>query len=460
VTRRHPLLGVCLAGDLACAGAAIFGAFWLRLNLPLPFTADLLPEDRLRFLRDLWWVPIALQPVALYFFGLYESRQPLPRIEVLRRLTLALAVQSAALLAWIFLTNRTFPRSVFVLHGLIDLGLLAVWRFWFQRLRREGARRVIVVGSGEEARELAARIAEHGWHGLAVVGHVPAPGDEPAAPDGPLGPCVGRLEDLPRLLREGAADTLVLTSPQRSWQTALVDELAQGRPDGTSVLLLPGPFESLIGQMRFRWVRDIPLVDVVGDSAWRLNQPLKRALDLVAAALLFVATAPLLLAAVLLVKATSRGPVLYPQTRVGRDRRPFTLWKLRTMRPDAEADGVEVLAEPGDPRLTPVGAWLRRTRLDELPQIWNVLAGSMSLVGPRPERPGFTERNLRAVPGYAERFVVAPGITGLAQVNGEYHTTAANKLRYDLAYIANWSVWLDLSILLKTVRIVLTSRGV
>jgi len=129
------------------------------------------------------------------------------------------------------------------------------------------------------------------------------------------------------------------------------------------------------------------------------------------------------------------------------------------MRQGAE-QGEEVLATPGDPRLTPVGAFMRRTRLDELPQLFNVLAGSMSLVGPRPERPGFVRAYLERVPGYAERFSLRPGLTGLAQVNGEYDSTPENKLRYDLAYQANWTLWLDLSILVRTIRTVLSSRGV
>ncbi|HKV11530.1 MAG TPA: sugar transferase, partial [Thermoanaerobaculia bacterium] len=168
----------------------------------------------------------------------------------------------------------------------------------------------------------------------------------------------------------------------------------------------------------------------------------------------------LLAACAVAVRLTSPGGILYRQTRVGRGQRPFTLWKLRTMRQDAEAESGEVLAQPGDPRLTPIGAFLRRFRLDELPQLFNVLRGTMSLVGPRPERPGFVQRYLKEVPGYAERFSLAPGLTGLAQVNGDYHSSPQNKLRYDLAYLANWSIWLDVSILLRTVKIVLTSRGV
>jgi exopolysaccharide biosynthesis polyprenyl glycosylphosphotransferase len=226
------------------------------------------------------------------------------------------------------------------------------------------------------------------------------------------------------------------------------------------VLLLPGPFESLIGRMRYRWVHDLPLVEVVRESEWRINWPLKRVLDLAGGSVLMILSLPVLAACAVAVRATSPGPILYRQTRMGRGQRPFILLKLRTMQVDAEAESGEVLAQPDDPRLTPIGAVLRRFRLDEIPQLLNVLQGRMSLVGPRPERPGFVQRYLQEVPGYAERFSIAPGLTGLAQVNGDYHSSPQNKLRYELAYLANWSLWLDLSILLRTVKIVLTSRGV
>ena len=220
------------------------------------------------------------------------------------------------------------------------------------------------------------------------------------------------------------------------------------------MLLLPGPFESLIGRMRYRWVHDLPLIEVVRESEWRINWPAKRLLDLVAGTALLTAVLPILLACAAAVRLTSPGPILYRQQRVGRGQRSFTLRKLRTMRKSLPKRDQLMF------RLTPIGAFLRRFRLDEVPQLLNVLEGTMSLVGPRPERPGFVQRYLREIPGYAERFSLAPGVSGLAQINGEYHSSAENKLRYDLAYAANWTLWLDLSILLRTVKIVLTSRGV
>jgi lipopolysaccharide/colanic/teichoic acid biosynthesis glycosyltransferase len=153
--------------------------------------------------------------------------------------------------------------------------------------------------------------------------------------------------------------------------------------------------------------------------------------------------------------------VLYHQQRVGQHGRIFTLHKFRSMWADAEkATGPVWASKEGDTRVTSVGRFLRRSRLDELPQLWNVLRGDMSLVGPRPERPEFTREFTKTVPGWALRHAIRPGLTGLAQVSGEYSTEPEIKLRYDLAYLNNWSLGLDLSILLRTLRVILTRRGI
>lgn len=452
-----------LLGDLALAPAALGLAFLLRIHLPVPFTAARLPWDRLRFFEGSWGAVVLAQLASLYFLGFYDPR-PRSQPELARRLAGAILLSGLALTGYYFLANRAFPRSVLVLFLLLDFLLLLAWRLAMERSDRRRDRRVAIVGGGEAAREIAAAIARHSHglgHGLVIAGYVPVPGETtPEGGDPILGPCLGRTEDLPDLLASGRVDDIILASPADSWQTRLIDGLAGSRPDHTNVLLLPGPFESLIGRMRYRSLHDLPLIEVVRESEWRINRPAKRLLDLALGALLALLSLPLLLASGAAVRLTSPGPIFYRQVRIGRDRRPFTLWKLRTMRLDAEAQGDEVLAQEGDPRLTPVGAFLRKTRLDEVPQLWNVLAGSMSLVGPRPERPGFVQKYLEEVPGYAERFSLAPGLTGLAQINGDYHSSPQNKLRYELAYMGNWSLGLDLAVLVRTVKIVLTSRGV
>jgi exopolysaccharide biosynthesis polyprenyl glycosylphosphotransferase len=449
-------------GDIAAACIALGGAFLVRIHVPVPWTAGLLPPDRLVFLARDWLPVILVQLAMLYFFGFYDPPRPRTRSELARRLAAAAVAQVLALTSYYFLFERSFPRSVLLLYTVFDILLLFAFRVALDRTERRRERRVALVGSGEAAREIAEALRSHAWHGLRVAGYVPLPHEAPGgeAEDPILGPCLGTLADLPDLLARGVFEDLILADSGDSWQTRLLDRLAGTRPDHTNVLLLPGPYESLIGRMRYRWVHDLPLVEVVRESEWRINRPLKRLLDLAGGAVLLLLSLPVLAVTALAVKLTSPGPVFYLQVRMGRGQRPFTLVKLRTMQVDAEAEAVEVLAQPGDPRLTPIGAVLRRFRLDEIPQLLNVLEGSMSLVGPRPERPGFVQRYLKEVPGYAERFSLAPGLTGLAQVNGDYHSSPQNKLRYELAYMANWSLWLDLSILLRTVKIVLTSRGV
>lgn len=449
-------------GDAAAAALALLAAFRLRIDIELPFTAFAMPADKLAYLPlALPWL-IAAQLLLLSLFGLYEGFRPLPRLELARRLLFVACGQALGGAAAIFLTSGAFPRSVLLLYAGADAVLLYLWRRLVERLHEPPRRRVALVGRGPAAREVARSLSAHGWHGLRVVGHVRVPGEEGVdegleAPE--LGPSLGSVEHLPELLAAGAIDDILLAPRAASWQTTLIDSLAGTRPPHASVLLLPGPFESLIGKMRYRWVHDLPVVEVVGESEWHIRRPSKRLFDLVAGSLLAAGTAPLLALAALAVRLSSPGPILYRQVRVGRGLVPFELVKLRTMRVDAETGGEERLAEPDDPRVTPIGAFLRRYRIDELPQLAHVLSGTMSLVGPRPERPGFVARYLAEVPGYRERFSVAPGLTGLAQVNGDYDSLPENKLRYDLAYIASASLWLDLSILLRTVRIVLTSRG-
>lgn len=459
MTSRRPTLR--LLGDGTAAAAALWVAFGVRIHVPFPFTRGLLPDDRLRFLSQEWVVVLVLQFVSLYFFGFYDAPRPRGRFEVARRLAGAATFQGLALMASWFLAAREFPRSVLLLFVAFNFTFLLVWRLMLDRTERQRERRVAIAGCGAAARELASTLEREPWHGLRVAGWVEIPGEAPAEGEEPaLGPRLGTTRDLPALLAAGRVDDILLVGSDDSWQTRLIDALAGTRPDHTSLLLLPGPFESLIGRMRYRWVHDLPLIEVVRETEWRINWPLKRLLDLVAGSLLLAAASPLMALCALAVRLTSPGGVLYRQTRVGRDKKLFTLYKFRTMGQDAEADSGEVLAQPGDPRLTAIGAFLRRFRLDEFPQLFNVLQGTMSLVGPRPERPGFVQKYLREVPGYAERFSLAPGLTGLAQVNGDYYSSPQNKLRYDLAYMANWSLWVDLSILLRTVKIVLASRGV
>jgi lipopolysaccharide/colanic/teichoic acid biosynthesis glycosyltransferase len=243
-----------------------------------------------------------------------------------------------------------------------------------------------------------------------------------------------------------------LLAPNMARQTALMQRCALL---GKGVLLVPGAMEMLVRG-------GVPVG--IGDALFLLLRPpgltagqrfMKRAFDLAGALALSLALGPVLLIAWIAVRLTSQGPAIFRQDRLGEGGREFTLYKLRTMVADAERDSGPVLAREFDSRITPLGAMLRAARIDELPQLLNVVRGEMSLIGPRPERGFFVRGFLDTVPGYRLRFAVKPGITGLAQVAGNYTTPADRKLRFDLLYISDYSLALDLRIIFKTAAVVL-----
>jgi exopolysaccharide biosynthesis polyprenyl glycosylphosphotransferase len=259
-------------------------------------------------------------------------------------------------------------------------------------------------------------------------------------------------------VEEFALNEVLLThaDPNRPVTLKLLSECEQM---GVKVRVVPGLYEVLIGRVSLKDLAGIPMIEVSAEPLQGWYRSAKRLMDFVIAALGLLVLAPVMLVVALAVKFTSRGSVLYRQQRVGERGRPFTIVKFRTMFEWAEQQSGPVLAEARDTRVTPVGRFLRRTRLDEIPQLGNVLVGHMSLVGPRPERPVFVKEHLRRSPAYERRFLLKPGMSGLAQVYGRYDLDVREKLKFDLAYVANVSFPLDLKILLLTLKVSLTGRG-
>jgi exopolysaccharide biosynthesis polyprenyl glycosylphosphotransferase len=222
--------------------------------------------------------------------------------------------------------------------------------------------------------------------------------------------------------------------------------------------VVPELYEIFIGTVD-AIVGDVPLMEITHATVPRYYAAAKRVIDVLVALVALVVTSPILLAAAIAVAVDDGFPVLFSQERVGRGMRPFRMHKLRTMVKDAEEACGPVLAEENDTRITAVGGFLRKFRIDELPQLVNILKGEMSFVGPRPERPYFVEQYIADTPGYRERFNVKPGVTGLAQVSGGYATTPERKLKYDLIYMYHQTLAMDAQIVAETLRVVLTGRG-
>lgn len=304
-------------------------------------------------------------------------------------------------------------------------------------------RRLILVGAGPVAEHVAREAEERGFHVLGCVEDLdPAQRlDWPAAVLAPR----SALPELALYLR---ADQIMFTdTTARVWE--LVEQIERSEVPA-EVFVVPDNYELALCRPSSLRVGDVALVRVPRSTAsWRYRTA-KRAMDVGLSVLLLVPLAPLMLLAMLAIRLSSPGPVLFRQVRVGRHGQDFEIVKLRTMVSEAERDGPQFCKGKGDPRLTSVGRFLRATHLDEVPQLWNVLRGEMSLVGPRPERPVFVAQFECELPRYAERHRVTPGITGLAQMNGYYHSSPREKLRYDLMYVYHPSLWMDLCILVRT----------
>jgi exopolysaccharide biosynthesis polyprenyl glycosylphosphotransferase len=446
---------VALLGDVAVAAGALALAFWIRTRFPIPGTEMLLPLENVRFTPGTVFLVAAAQAISFSLFGLYGAherfREPLGRL-----LLPALFFQLLALSAVFFLAfaqTYAFPRSVLVVYVVVNGIAVALWRMLLDRMFPQRRRRAIVVGSGAAAALVAATIRRHPWTGVELVGYV---GDAESDLDGV--PRVGDVANLAAAIERAGADEVILTPDAPSWR----DRIGNAVPadSGVDLLVWPSPFETMIGRLRFRIVGDLPLLEARLRPLEGVASGLKRAFDVSAAAVILLVLLPFLALAAVAILVTSPGGAFYRQDRTGKDGRTFSLWKLRTMRKGAEIETGAVLSAPGDPRVTFLGRLLRSLRVDEIPQLWNVLAGDMSLVGPRPERPEFTRPFERTVAGDSLRNTVRPGVTGLAQILGDYGSEPEIKLRYDLAYLNNWSFGLDLAILLRTLPVILTRRGI
>jgi exopolysaccharide biosynthesis polyprenyl glycosylphosphotransferase len=443
-----------VAGDALAGAAALYFAFYLRTRISIPGTETLLPPEKVRFTLENLVLILGAQGLSMSLFGLYGARERF-RDPLARLLIPAVFFQLLLLASFYFLAfaqTYAFPRSVLVLYVLLDAVLLALWRAALARLFPQPRRRAAIVGRGPTAILIADAIRRHPWTGVEVVGVI---GEEERGSDLPR---LGPVEDIAKIAARERIDDLILTPEGTTWR----DRLAHAIPADfrTELLVWPSPFETMIGRLRFRIVGDLPLLEAKVRAVEGLSAAGKRVFDVVMAGVLLILSGPLLGLAAVFVAATSRGGVFYRQRRVGKDGLVFELWKLRTMRPGAEIETGPVLATPDDSRVTVVGRLLRSARVDEIPQLWNVLRGDMSLVGPRPERPEFTARFAESVAGYELRHAVRPGVTGLAQISGDYDSEPEIKLRYDLAYLNNWSFGLDLAILLRTLPVILTRRGI
>jgi Undecaprenyl-phosphate glucose phosphotransferase len=439
--------------DALIIGGSWLLAYWLRFH-GLGMAAPLGVPPLTAYL----WSGAVLTPCALLVlrtFRLYRSSRTGRLGAELLSVVQAMAIVAALAGVGSFYARGELSRTVIVIFlGVATVTLASVRvlaRVVLRAMRRAGhnLRHVLVVGTGEPARMLLHKIRRHDDFGLQVHGLIAARAEDVGTRHAGV-PVLGVVADLPRLAEEHGAEVIYIALERRAWDAAaealtlLADSTAAVRlvPDLTQAFRLNPSVEDFDGM-------PVVLVTESPEQGW--NAVVKRAFDLLASGLGLIVISPLLALLALLVRLDSKGPVFYAQERVGMNGRRFRMYKFRSMRIDAEASGPGWTVE-NDPRRTRLGSTLRKLSLDELPQLWNVFVGDMSLVGPRPEQPRFVEEFRGSIPRYMLRHHMKAGMTGWAQVNGlRGDTPLEERIRYDLYYIQNWSLWFDLRILLLTV---------
>ncbi len=411
----------------------------------------------------LWKILLATAVCELcfYYHDLYDLTLVHSRLELLVRLLRATGTAALVLaVTCLALPAIVIGDGVFLVWLLLVLLAVPTWRFAFEGVSSDPhlEERVLFVGTGALARTVSRQIQQQHDFPYRVVGFVEEPGvNEETEDDVPL---VGSTHELPDLVDRLRIDRIVVGLPDRRGHLP-IQELLNAKLSGVRVEDATTTYERITGKILTDGLSPSWLVFSDGFRASRVTRFVKRAVDLGLAGVGLALALPIMVLTAVAIRIDSRGPILYRQARVGERGRVFTLLKFRSMGVDAE-HGTPVWATSDDDRVTRVGRFLRTVRLDELPQLWNVLRGEMSFVGPRPERPYFVRQLAAAVPFYAERHVVKPGVTGWAQVKYRYGSSvedAIEKLRYDLYYIKHQSFFFDLTIVVDTVKVIVSGRG-
>jgi lipopolysaccharide/colanic/teichoic acid biosynthesis glycosyltransferase len=431
---------ILLAGDFILAWAVLAVTVYVRRTIPLPFTQSLLPAEKLHLDPIVVTLFGASFVVSLALAGFYRMRAMARSRPIL---LIALVFQLALVAVGASVLDHPVPRTVLfailLLEGLL-FPLLRSVTIWPVRPRE-----TILIGSPDEVTAAVAVLEGEGERRIKVTGHA---GEGPAGVDAPW---LGPLHDPQVRAAVRDAEEVICVSAQTGEQGRL--ELLRIRgPRG--YLLQASSADALLISNVLGWMGDEPLIEVAVDCGFGVRGFVKRLVDIAGAVVLLVLSLPLSIAISLALLLDDGRPILLRQLRLGRDGVPFGMWKFRSMRFETEEE------KPDSERVTRTGRFLRRYRLDELPQVINVLTGDMSLVGPRPERPEIAARIMEDVPDFDLRCLVRPGIAGLAQILAEYDSRPAVKLRYDLTYMCSWSLWLDLRLLLSSIATALSGSGI
>ncbi len=438
----------------------VFSCYLLAAYL----TFDVAPDVFLIDDGGLWHIGLVVAVIILgvYFHDLYEDFRVRSRILLLQQTSLVLGM------AFVLQAALSYARSPFLLPKWLmlygSLGVLVIlplWRIVFAAVvaKALGAQRILFLGSSEAVRAIIGHLTDRPDLGMAALGFLD---QDESAPGNICGvPLLGGIADLQEAVATQKPDRIVVGMAERRNRLPM-EQLLQLRLSGVHIEEASVTFETLFHRISTRDLRPSQLIFSTELGPRQQSVALQSIYSWLLGLILLVVTLPIMAVVTLLVRLSSPGPALFRQTRVGLGGSTFTLYKFRSMYQDAEARTGAVWATKDDPRITPVGRWLRRLRLDELPQLFNVIRGEMSMVGPRPERPEFVEVLQERIPFYVQRHCIKPGITGWAQINHKYGDTVEDsmvKLEFDLYYIKNLALSLDAYIIFHTAKTMLLGRG-
>jgi sugar transferase (PEP-CTERM system associated) len=405
-----------------------------------------------------------IMQLSLIAFGVYQRQAGRFADVLMLRIASGLLLGLLPLgVSYYFAPQLFLGRGVLAITVVISFVQISIIRLFFRRVVKERNMwpRVLVIGAGENARLIRDAVKDGDLKGVTIIGYVVMPGDKV---DDTLREHIELDKPLVEFIEHNDIDEIVLAVDDRRCAELPARDLLDCKMSGIDIVDLLTFFERRTFKIRLDMIYPSWLYLSDGFHESIIRSVGKRFMDIVIVLILLPLALPLMLLTTIaiFIESAGRGSVLYSQTRVKQDGRHFQIYKVRSMVEDAEKDGVARWAMKNDSRITRVGSWLRVLRLDELPQLFNVLMGDMSFVGPRPERPEFVEQLAEKIPYYEERHRVKPGLTGWAQIRYPYGDTEADsleKLQYDLYYVKNFNIFLDFLILLQTAEVVLMSKG-